>query len=628
MLEAIREHAKGWIAKIILGLIVLSFAIWGVDWYFQGGGKETAVASIDDGEISQSEFFEALKTQKESLEESMGGKVDVENKEFRREVLDQMINIRLLSAAAERTGMTITEAQIGAMLQGIPVFQENGQFSEARLDIWLRNRGMTRQALLNMIRQDMLLRQLQFGYGEGALVAAPSAQQLADLLAQQREVNEAIFDAKDFIGTVSIDDQAVAAEYEARQQDYVVPAQVRLQYLVLSVDAIQAGISLSAEAARQYYESNRSRYQEPEQRRASHILIRADAGMTAEARQAAKAQAESLLKEVTANPARFAELARQHSQDPGSAARGGDLGNFTRDMMVKPFADAAFTMKQGEISPVVETEFGYHIIRLDGTTPGATMDFNLVKDEITQELRRQEAQRKFADAADRFSNLVYEQPDSLAPAVEEFKLQPQETGWISRQNAEPELLANARLMDAVFSPESLDKKQNTEAIEVRPGTLVAARVLEHKPAGVKPLAEVSSLIRLKLASMAALDKAVAAGKQALQAAQSGQAASGMSAPMQVSRMQPMNLPPESVKAIFKANVAKLPAFVGVETQGGYRLYRINAVKAGDTPAEQGKLVRRDLMRLAGQEELRAYLEYNRAQADIKLNNEILEKKSD
>jgi peptidyl-prolyl cis-trans isomerase D len=628
MLEAIREHAQGWIAKIILGLIVLSFAIWGVDWYFQGGGQEAPVASIDDGEIGQSEFFQALKSQKESLEESMGGKVDVDNKDFRKEVLEQMINIRLLGNAAMQAGMVVNEEQIGAMLQGIPAFQENGQFSEARLELWLRNRGMTRQALVNMIRQDMLLRQLQFGYGEGALVASPSAQQLADLLAQQREVNEAIFDAKDFIKTVNVDEKAVAAEYQARQQDYAIPAQVRLQYLILSVDAIQSGIVISEESARQYYENNRSRYQEPEQRRASHILVKADAGMSAAARQAAKDKAAALLKDIQANPGRFAEIARQQSEDPGSAARGGDLGDFTRDMMVKPFADAAFGMKVGEISPLVESDFGYHIIRLDGITPGAILGFSLVKDDITQELRRQEAQRKFADAADRFSNLVYEQPDSLDPAAKEFQLQLQESAWIGRQNAEPALLANARLMDAVFSLESLEKKQNTEAIEVRAGTLVAARVLEHQPAGVKPLAEVADLIRLKLSTQAALDKALAAGKQALQAAQAGQVTSGMSAPMQVSRMQPMNLPAESVKAIFKADVSKLPAFVGVETRGGYRLYRINVVKAGDTPAEQGKLVRRDLVRLAGQEELRAYLEYNRAQAKIKINNEILKKTSE
>lgn len=628
MLEAIREHAQGWIAKIILGLIVLSFAIWGVDWYFKGGGKEVAIAHVDSSPISRSEFFQALTNQKESLEESTGAKVDVDNKDFRKEVLDQMINIRLLSAAAERVGMTVTDQQIGSMLHGIPVFQDNGKFSEARLESWLRNRGMTRQGLVNMIRQDMLLRQLQFGYGEGAIVAAESAGQLAVLLGQQREVNEAIFDAKDFVQSVTPDDKAIEAEYQASQQDYAIPEQVRLQYLTLSADAIQQGISISDEAVRQYYESNRSRYQEPDQRQASHILIKTDAAAPAEARQAAKAKVEQLLKELKQNPGRFADLARQHSQDAVSAAKGGDLGLFTRDMMVKPFADAVFGLKVGELSGVVQTEFGYHIIRLDGITPGKVLGFDAVKGEIGQELRRQEAQRKFAEAAERFSNLVYEQPDSLDSAAKEFKIPLLESGWISRQHAEPALLANARLMDAVFAPEALEKKQNTEAVEVRPGTLVAARVLEHQPARVKPLAEVAELIRLKLKTKAARDLAIKAGQQALQAAQSGQAMSGMSAAMLVSRMQPLNLPAEAVKAIFKTDTAKLPAYAGLETPDGYRIYRVNAVKAATTSPEQGKLVRRDLSRLASQEELRAYLEYARAKASIKIDSTALEKRAE
>jgi peptidyl-prolyl cis-trans isomerase D len=628
MLEAIRERAQGWIAKVILALITIPFALWGIDSYISGGGKQPPVASVDDIEISQPEFFDALKNRKESLEQGMGGKVDMDSKEFRREVLDQMVNIRLLSSAAQQAGMKVTEEQVSAMLSGIPAFQEGGQFSEARLELWLRNRGMTRQGLLNMMREDLLLRQLQFGYGEGAIVSHASAEQLAGLLAQQREVNETIFDAKDFMKSVSVDDKAVAAEYQAHQQDYAVPAQVRLQYLVLSSESIEAGIAVSDETARQFYDSNRARYQEAEQRRASHILIKTEAGMAPEARQAAKAKAEQLLKELHQNPGRFAELARQHSQDPGSGAQGGDLGLFTRERMVKPFADAAFGMKVGAISGLVESQYGYHIIRLDGITPGTTIGFDLVKGEIVDELRRQEAQRKFAEAADRFSNLVYEQPDSLEPAAKEFQIVLQETGWVSRQAAEPAFLANARLMDAVFAPEALDKKQNTEAVEVRPGTLVAARVLQHQPAGIKPLQEVAELIRLKLVTQAAAAKAVETGKQALQAAQTGQAISGASAPMLVSRMQPLNLPVEAIKAIFKANTAKLPAFAGVETREGYRVYRINAVKPGAQVAEQAQMMRRDLVRLAGQEELRTYLEYNRAQAEISIDNAVLDKRSE
>jgi len=296
--------------------------------------------------------------------------------------------------------------------------------------------------------------------------------------------------------------------------------------------------------------------------------------------------------------------------------------------MVKPFADAVFSMKKGEIRGLVKTEFGYHIIRLDKVIPGTKLGFEAVKGEIIHELRQQEAQRRFAEAADRFSNMVYEQPDSLEPAAKEFHLQVQSSGWISRKSAEPRFLGNPHLLDALFDEEAIQKKENTDAIEVAPNTLVAARVLEYRPEGMRPLKDVEAEIRLKLAARVAREKAVRAGEQALKAAQSGQAPQGMSAAMAVSRMQPLNLPAEAVKAVFKANVGKLPAYVGVEGREGYLLFRINRVTDGQKHPEQAKLIRRDLQRLTAQEELRAYLEYTRGKADIKINQDMLEKKAE
>ena len=352
------------------------------------------------------------------------------------------------------------------------------------------------------------------------------------------------------------------------------------------------------------------------------------AGTDANAKVAAKAKAEKVLQEVKAQPARFAELAKKFSDDPGSAAKGGDLGNFTRDMMVKPFSDAAYQLKVGEISGLVESQFGYHIIRVDGISPGAQIGFDTVKADIMRELQGQEAARKFAEAAERFSNMVYEQPDSLEPAAREFKLKLEESGWVQAGNAQPAILSNPRLIDAIFGSDALAKRQNTEAIEVAPNTLVAARVLEHRPASTRPLAEVAPMIRLKLQNEAAGKKAAEAGQQALQAAQNGQAPSGLSAPMTVSRMRPLNLPPVAIKAIFKANATKLPAWTGVETADGYRLYRINQVMPGEMPPEQTKAMRRDLQRLFAQAEMRAYIDGLKAKSEVKVNQDLVDKKAE
>jgi peptidyl-prolyl cis-trans isomerase D len=626
MLDVIRTHAQSWIAKVILALITVPFALWGIDSYFRGGGQTATVASVGSSKITEHEYLQALNSQRDGII-SQGGKVDIDNPAFRKQVLDQLIDSRLVSDAALGNGMMITAEQVGAMLMSIPAFQQNGQYSRERLESWLRARHMSEQDLLNMIQQDALMQQLQFGYGEGSVAPTASVEYLVKQLAQQREVNELVFSAKSYLPGIKIDDQSVAAEYKANQASYSTPQQARIQYVVLSLAGIASQTQVSDEAVKQFYEANKARFQEPEQRRASHILIKTESGMTPTAKAEAKAKAEKLLQELRANPGKFADLAKQHSGDPGSAARGGDLGNFSRDMMVKPFADAAFSLKTGEMSSVVESEFGYHIIRLDGITPGSSLGLAVVKNDIVNEIKNQEAQRKYAEMADRFSNLVYEKPDSLAPAAKELGLSVAESGWISQNRAEPALLMNPALLAAVFAPEAVSKKQNTEAIEVGSNTLVAAHVIEYKPAGVLPLAEVSQAIRDNLAGKAARAKAIEAGKAALAAAQGGQAPSGMGMPVKITRMQPAGLPPQAMKVLFKVNAAKLPGYAGVEMPDGYRLYRVNQVTQGTAQPGLDQQIKRDLNRMVAQEELRAYLEYARARNKIDINQALVEKKA-
>jgi peptidyl-prolyl cis-trans isomerase D len=623
MLEAIRERSQGWIAKVILILLIVPFALWGVDSYLSGGGKEPPAATIDDLEISQREFVKTLNEQ----QEQMGGKV--EEKALRKLVMDQLVNTRLLSKAAGKAGFSVLDPQIQSVLAGVEIFQENGAFSEPRLDAWLKGRGMSRPELLAMIGQDLLLKQVQIGYGEGTVISTPSVNRLGSLLAQQREVNEIVFDLKAHSQAVQIDAKTLEAEYKARQADFATPAMVRVQYLVLSQAGLESGVQISEEQARKYFDENPTQFQEPEQRRASHILIKLEAGADAAAKQAAKVRAEELLAQVRKTPASFADLARQHSQDPGSGANGGDLGAFSRDMMVKPFADAVWAMKPGEIRGLVESQFGFHIIRLDGILGGAKLGFPVVKEDIVKTLRQQEAQKRFAESAERFSNLVYEQPDSLEPAAKEFGLKIEQSGWIAPGKAEPAMLGDTRLIAALLSEDALQKKQNVEAVEVAPNTLVSARVIEHRPAGVRPFAEVADEIRTRLTNAEARKLATEAGKKALAAAIAGKPEGlTLSAPMTISRMQPMNLPPASVRAVFSAAAGKLPAWVGVESPEGYRLYRINRVTEAAPPPEQIKAMRNDMRRLLAQEEMRAYLESIKARSKIKIAPTALEPKAE
>jgi peptidyl-prolyl cis-trans isomerase D len=601
MLEAIRDRSKGLIAKIILGLLIIPFALWGVDSYFTGDGQVKPAATIDGEEISQREFLKAVRDQKEAL----GGKVD--EKALRSAVIDQLVDTRMLALAAEKTGFSVFDAQITAMLGGVEIFQENGQFSQAKLDTWLRSQDMSLGELMSMLRQEQLLRQVQSGVAEGAVVSSASAKRMVDVLAQEREVNELVFDLASFAKQVNVTDAAISAEYSANKKDYATPRQIKMEYVVLSLTKMEQSLPISDEEARKYYDSNPARFQEAEQRRASHILIPAGAD--------AKGKAEKVLAEVKKSPGRFADLAKQHSQDPGSASAGGDLGAFTRDRMVKPFADAVWSMKVGEISGLVESQFGFHIIRLDGVIQGAKLGFEVAKADIVQTLRSQEAKLRFADAAERFSNMVYEQPESLAPAAKAFDLTIERSDWVNEQSTAPAMLANAQFKDALFADDSLNKRHNTEAIEVAPNTLVAARVVEYQPAGVRALAEVANAIRTKLAKAEARKYVQKAGEQAMAAAQSGKPVAGWSVPMTLSRMQALNVPRDALKAVFRANTSTLPAYVGVATDDAYRVYRINRVAAASAapPVEQ---IRADLRRMMAQEEFRAYLESLKAKAKI------------
>ncbi len=622
LLEAIRERAQGWIARVILGLIALTFAVWGVEGYFSSNGKEPPAAKVNDEEISQREFIKTLKEQGEALQAQMGGKVD--DKTLRAKVMEQLVNTSLLSQAAQKAGFAVLLPQVEAVLNGVEIFQTDGKFSPERLGSWLRSNGMSEPQLRAMIAQDLLLKQVQIGYGEGAVAPMPGAMRLNALLAQQREVNEAVFDRKDFLSAVVLDEKTVQAEYDAHKADYATPAALRVQYLVLSQTALEEKIQISDDQIRKFYEGNTARFQEPDRRSASHILIKIEAGADAKARAAAKAKAESILADVKKAPATFGDLARKHSQDPVSGERGGDLGSFTRDMMVKPFSDATFALHKGEISGLVESQFGYHIIRLDGIVPGAKIGFEVAKADILRELRQQEAQRRFVEAAERFSNMVYEQPESLAPAAKEFGLTIQESAWFDRKTA-PAPLNNERLLESVFSEDARSKKQNIEAVEVAPNTLVSARVLEYRAAGQRALAEVAGEIRLRLSAEQARKLAIEAGKKAQTEAGAGKVLA-WSAPMTLSRMQPLTIPAAAVKAVFRTAADKLPAYAGAETADGYRVYRINRVTAGEASPDVAKRIRNDVRRLIAQEEMRAYLENLKARAKIKIEPSALEAK--
>src|SRR5690242_13859614 len=628
-------HKRKRMVQIILALITLPFAFFGVDYYFRSGtGAAGEVASVAGDKITQGEFQDSLRTQQERMRQAMGANFDpavFDNPEMRYSVLDQIIGQRLLRREARRDRFSVSDDQLRAFISEIPAFQENGKFSQSRYEqlLEIQNPRRTPVEFAEEVRRELVLAPLQEPIVTGSIVARSNVEHYLNLLDQQREVAVAPVDVGPFLKEVKIDEAAVKQFYDGNQAAFQVPEEVKLDYVVLTPDALGAQIAIDPADVKKQYDANLKTYGKPEERQASHILIAVKPDASAEDKAAAKKKADEVAAEARKNPGQFAELAKKYSQDPGSSGQGGDLGFFARDgSMVKPFEDAVFSMKPGEIAGPVQTDFGWHIIKLVSVHPAKVQSFDEVKAQIEQDLKRQKASGKFADAADQMQNLVYEQADSLEPVAKNLNLKVQSTPFLSRAQVQALAQNNQKLVQAVFSPESLQAKRNTEAIEVAPNTLMAARVTEYKPASPRPFEEVKAEIRRQLEQKAASERAQIAGRAKLEALQQGKDAGLVfGKPVTLTRNQPQpGVPAAALGAIFQVDATKLPAYTGsVNERGGYSLYRVQRVIT-PPPADAAK-VNAFAGRVGdqvGRELASAYLASLRAKADIKINEAALE----
>lgn len=624
MFDAVRNNKR--IVQAFLALITLPFAFFGVESYIRNIGNDDNVAKIGgDIKITRQQFQQALRDQQERLRGQFGN-IDpklLDTPEARKAIIDDLVDQRLLMLEVSRHRMLAGDDTVRRAVAGIPAFQDNGKFSAERYEAVLRAQGMSPAGFEAQLRQDLTLQQFAGALGQSGFVSRTVGDRLLALQNEKREVQEFRFPADAYLGQVKLEGDAARKFYDTNSKQFETPEQARAEYVVLSQEAIEARTAVSEADARNWYESHKSRYEQPEERRASHILIATEKSDPAKAR----AKAEEVLKEVEKTPAAFAELAKKYSQDPGSAAKGGDLGFFGRGMMVKPFEDAAFRQKEGEISGIVQSDFGFHIIKVTGIHPGKVKDFSLVRAEIEAELKKQGAARQFAEAAEAFSNLVYEQSDSLKPVAEKFSLPIKQSEWLKRQpNPANGPLGNEKLLAALFSDEAVKNKRNTEAVEVAPNTLVAARILDHKPAALQPFDTVKADIEGMLKKREAFALANKEGEAKLAALQKGEAdklAWGAGKP--VSRLDARMVPPPAVPAIFRAEAGKLPAYAGVELPDiGYGLYKVVKVEAGEKLDEtrRGNMLRQ-LANLTAQQDLQAFLAALRVRYKVEINDSVL-----
>lgn len=593
MFDFVRKHTKIMMGLMFL-LIIPSFVLFGIDGYNRMREKGDAVARVGGQDITQGEWDAAHKSEADRLRAQMPN-LDaklLDSPEARYSTLERLVRERVMAQAADQFKLTTSDARLARDLQEDPgiasLRRPDGKLDMERYRQMAASQGLTPEGFEARVRRDLSVRQVESGLTQTGFAAVAVADVALNAFFERREVQIANFFSKEFASRVNPTEAELETFYKANQALFQAPEQASIEYVVLDLESVKKSITLSDADLKSYYDQNAARLSGNEERRASHILINAAKDAPAAEREKARSRAQELLAALRKAPDSFAELAKKNSQDTGSATKGGDLDFFARGAMVKPFEDAAFAMKKGDISELVESDFGYHIIKLTDIKAPKQRSFEELRASIEADLKTQQAQRKFAETAEAFTNGVYEQSDSLKPVADKLKLEVRSAEKLSRNAAAGVTgpLANAKFLAAIFGPDAIEKKRNTEAIETAPNQLTAGRITQYQAARTLVLADVRANVRERLVAARAAELAAQDGAAKLAAWKAAPGSAVMPAAQTLSRDQAQNTPPQILNAVLRADTSKLPVFVGVSMGSqGYAVVKINQLVARPVPTE-------------------------------------------
>lgn len=642
MFEWIREHKRLMLGALIV-LIFPSFVFWGISGYEQFVGDSGEVARVDRWPISREAYERAHREQLDRMRQALGaggqaldlGALDTP--EFRQSVLDGLIHDRLLARLVEEKLIRVSNLRLqDAIATGVNLRKPDGTFDIDQYKALLAARGQSEVQFEEALRADMARDAYMEALGASGFVPRSVITSVASAQQQQRVIRHLLLPLERYRKAIQSTEEELSAYYAKHQQRYEEPAQADLEVLTLRLSAIEATVPDDEPTIRAYYQQNTQRFGEPEQRRASHILLELPSSADAKEREAARekvlAQARELVLALRKG-ADFAALARQHSKDSGSAAQGGDLGFFGREAMVKSFADAAFALKTGEISEPVESEFGIHIIRVSELRPSKLKPYEQVRGEIATQFRKELAQKRFAELAESFSNMVYEQSDSLKPAAEKFGLAivrytgVRADGSLAQGSGEKKVPLASRVLSAAFGDEAVRQRRNTEALEAAPGTLVSVRVDQYQPARIPKLAEVRDRVAADRAQELAMGLAQAEGEALVKKINAGEVkdqglqAAGFSALQRVVRNRGEGLDPASITEAFRipADPTQRLRAGGLRVEGlGYRVIVLQSLIPADPASIEAlsKAIAPQLASLDGNAMSNAFLRALRSKAEV------------
>ncbi|MGE0331003.1 MAG: SurA N-terminal domain-containing protein [Ramlibacter sp.] len=593
MFDFVRKHTKIMMAVMFL-LIIPSFVLFGLDGYSRMQEKGEVVARVDGRDITQADWDAAHKLEVDRLRETMPS-LDpklLDSPEARYSTLERMVRDRVLAATAVRANLTTSDQRLAQELQANETIASlrgpDGKLDMDRYRQLVGAQGMTPEMFENDVRNDVSRRQVMAGVAGSGLASAAQADVSLNAFFERREVQIARFATAEYATRVNPIDAEIETFYKDNPALFQAPEQADIEYLVLDLDSVRKSITVNEADLKTYYEQNAARLAGQEERRASHILITAPKSAPMAERDKARARAQELLAAARKAPDSFADLARKNSQDPGSAANGGDLDFFARGAMVKPFEDAVFAMKKGDISDVVESEFGYHIIKLTDIKAAKQRSFEEMRADLEADLKKQQAQRRFSESAEAFTNGVYEQADNLKSTADRLKLEVRTATSVTRQPAQGTtgVLANAKFLNALFSPDSIEKKRNTEAVETASSQLVSGRITKYTPARTLPLAEVKAQVTQRLLAQRGAALAKKEGAEKLAAWKAAPDTAVLPPAMALSRESAQQVPSQIIDAALRLDAGALPAFAGVDLgPQGYAVLRVLKVLPRDAASE-------------------------------------------
>jgi len=588
MLEFIRERAKGIIAWAIVGLIAIPFALWGINNYFTGPTK-VVVAQVNGEDIDAIEFLRMYQRQKQQLQQQFGDAFEqlVDDKELRHQILDRLIEMKLIQQWTQEHHMAISDAQLAMVIQSAPIFlDEQGKFDQKKYEQILAANGLSVAQFEQLQRLSLLEQQYRNLTAASSLALPVELGQLVALQQQQRQIGWLAFDMKPYLAQVQISDDDLKAYYESHKDAFVEPEKIIAEYVLLDKRALAKQVKPTQEQLKVFYEDNKDLFTVPEQRHARHILILAKQGDAQSEAAAKKKIAEIQAKLKAGEP--FEKLAQAYSEDPGSAAVGGDLGWFEQGTMVPAFDKKVFAMKKGEISEPVQTRFGYHIIQLLDIKPKHVQPFDEVKERVEQLYREQQADKAYYELQEAMNTQAYEQPDSLDAAAEAIGATVKTSKPFTREKGKG-VFANPKAREAVFSDEVFNQHLNSQLIELGPDRTVVVRLKKVIPSRQLAFDEVKARIAKQLRqerAEAAAEKAakalltqLKAGKSAIEIKPANTQWHGLK---WVSR-QDASVPPVVLTAVFKAPkpVDNKPVWILVKDQGVPILVEIAGVRAGE-----------------------------------------------